>query len=802
MNEPVPVYSSPHPIRSLFRQRAGFRNARTLALFAVFCAVYGLAAAAVGQMLNPSMDAPDQPFSYYSQPTDVIGVMDAPTATLVSPEGFLYTGYGELMFFTGNPPAPIHQRIKTLVDGYLPIVQYGWTREGLRYDFTAFAATLNGRPSGTLVDFVRVTVRNESPHSQMAWIATAMRYEGQDNTGLGIADNRYSRPATPKRLGEYTQLGATFSPDWKYSADHGTIQRDHKILYFYPTNPTPIVRYTIKHDNAVDGMLDPRAFPVRPTTPMGFVQYSIPLQAGQTITLNWKLPVVPLSADSPQAAQVRAADFDRYLSQTTDFWQTILHRGIDIEVPEEKVNDTFKASLIYDLIARDKIGNDYVQTVNKFNYHAFWLRDISNVTRMYDVSGYPDYAAQVLAFFPRWQQPDGNYVSQGGQFDGIGQALWIYGEHYKITHDQNFANSVFPSVVRAVAWIHQARQNDPLHLLPVTRPGDDERLEGHVTGHNFWALDGLNGAIAIAEGTGHTQQAAQFHKEYQDYRATFIRVLQSVTATTGGAIPPGLDGRPGQDWGNMLAVYPGIVLEPDDPMVTATLNATRAKYQEGIMTYDDGRFLHHYLTLKNTETEIIRGDQQLAVEELYAVLLHTSSTHAGFEYKIPPWGDRDFGEDLSPHGWFAADYRTTLRNMLVREQGNDLHLLSVVSPEWIQPGKRIVLQHAPTNFGSIGLTLRCQSASQAEIALQSSFVNPPKQIVLHLPWFMKTTRVVADGASLPIQANRVLVPASAHTINITWTRQPDAPNLSYDNAVKDYKTEYARRYQMYRTGKQ
>jgi hypothetical protein len=59
------------------------------------------------QMLDPAIDRDDEPFSYFSRPTDVIGVMDAPAATLVTPEGYLFTGFGELMLFTGNPPVPV-----------------------------------------------------------------------------------------------------------------------------------------------------------------------------------------------------------------------------------------------------------------------------------------------------------------------------------------------------------------------------------------------------------------------------------------------------------------------------------------------------------------------------------------------------------------------------------------------------------------------------------------------------------------------------------------------------------------------
>ena len=116
---------------------------------------------------------------------------------------------------------------------------------------------------------------------------------------------------------------------------------------------------------------------------------------------------------------------------------------------------------------------------------------------------------------------------------------------------------------------------------------------------------------------------------------------------------------------NLLALYPEQILPPFDTKVTGTLRATRAKYQEGLMTY--AGLLHHYLTMKNTESWTVRGDQRKALEELYAILLHTSATNAGFEFFVRPWADRDIGQNIMPHGWFAAKYVAMVRNMLVRE---------------------------------------------------------------------------------------------------------------------------------------
>src|ERR1700733_5487843 len=72
------------------------------------------------QMVSPSIDRTDQPFSYFSKPTDEIGVMDAEAATEITPEGYLRTGFGELMFFAGPELEPTNVRIRPLEGGRLP----------------------------------------------------------------------------------------------------------------------------------------------------------------------------------------------------------------------------------------------------------------------------------------------------------------------------------------------------------------------------------------------------------------------------------------------------------------------------------------------------------------------------------------------------------------------------------------------------------------------------------------------------------------------------------------------------------
>ncbi len=768
------------------------------ALLSVFVALF-TNDFALAQMVSPKIDQPNQPFSYFSQPSDEIGVMDAPEATEITPEGYLYTGFGELMFFTGPDDMPVHQRLRTLERGYLPIDHYTWKQDGISYNFTMFAATLDGTPEGQLVDFIRIRMHNEGSIPTRALLAAGFRYQAPSNTPSPIGDNRFPRPAEAARPGDYRQPGVLFSKSWKYEFSGDAFVRGGKAMYVFPENPAEM-SFTLRQFYNRPPDLTPRVLDILPTTPAGVVRYSKMLAPGEDYVLDFKLPVIPV-APGPDLTAVENASFDDYQARTIGFWEAILHRGMRLTVPEAKVTDVFRASLIYDLIARNKIGDNYIQTVNDLHYHSFFLRDGSDIVHSYDVTGYPVIARQVLNFFADWQTPDGNFLSQPEQYDGWGETLWAYGQHYRITHDRAFAEQVFPSIVKAVAWLKQARAADPMHLMPASDVLDNEYIKGHITGYNFLALDGLHEAILMAQSLGKTQDAADFQREYDDYRATFLKRLDEVTATTGGYIPPALDGQKGgQDWGNLLGTYPEHVLPPDDPRITATLKTTQAKYQEGIMTYGDGRYLHHYLTIKNTLTEVIRGDQDQAVHELYGLLLHTSSTQAGFEYAIHPWGDRNFEGNLSPHGWFAAEYRTLLRNMFVREDGDNLHLLSVLSPDWIGAGKHISAENVPTDFGMVSLTLDQPSDSSATLHIDSSWVNAPKQIVVHLPWFMRVSSVLADGNNVPVSGGAVRVPPGTHTVQIAWGRLADAPELSYARAVDAYKAEYMRHYNEFMHG--
>jgi hypothetical protein len=346
------------------------------------------------------------------------------------------------MFFTGNPPVPVNQRVKTLLKGYLPVIEYKFERSDLAYSVEAFAATLDGNPESPLINFIRVKIKNNDSKARTAYFSSGIRYQNDENTDWGVGDNRFGRPWKAKKLGEFEQGGDTFNVHSEYSFSDEAFFKDGRLMYTFPKENMIEKVMTLKTGYNEAGSQGPAKMLILPTTPVGIVHYKVMLEPGKEVSLDFREPYVAIDKNDPVSGQIEKASHDEYLNRTVKFWEDILSRGMEITLPEEKVNNTFKANLFYDLIARNKHGEDYVQNVNEFQYDQFWLRDAASILRMYDISGYHDFARQVLDFFPRWQQPDGNFVSQGGQLDGWGQTMWAYGQHYLITGDKQFAEKV------------------------------------------------------------------------------------------------------------------------------------------------------------------------------------------------------------------------------------------------------------------------------------------------------------------------------------------------------------------------
>jgi len=263
----------------------------------VSCALLCFALPILAQMVNPAIDAPDKPFTYPAAPTDAIGVRDARGATEITPEGYLCTGYGELMFLVGYPPRPAAQRIRILEKGYLPVIHYEYKDGPVIYAVTAFSHALPGDTDlQNPVNFIRVVARNSASVVRTSYFGVAFRYSGGISGTDGIGDYRFWGPTPP---GSKARPGVEFDPDWKYSFQDDAALRGGKLAYLFSTEPKPYLWLTTR-----EVYTGPRTLRILPDTPLLMTQYALKLAPGASQTLLFKMPLEPF--DAADAARLNA----------------------------------------------------------------------------------------------------------------------------------------------------------------------------------------------------------------------------------------------------------------------------------------------------------------------------------------------------------------------------------------------------------------------------------------------------------------------------------------------------------------
>jgi hypothetical protein len=728
-------------------------------------------------MDNGELDRPDLPFDYFSKPTTVLGTRLGGYGTEVTPEGFLFTGYAEMGFFAGPGLDPVNQRVKILEAGYLPIVNMRFSIAGANYDIQYFADTLDGKFDGPVVNLIRVTISNPGTAKTEARFGAGMRY------GYGLPNR------SMVHMGDNVEgvLGS-FNPNWAYAFRPDAALRGGKVIYTFDTK---IDEAFIKQGAPYN--FDEKNMKVQHGQAdwVGIAAWKRTLKPGQSFTLNFTMPYEP--AEPKAMPSLRKLDYDALLKKTIDGWNSWLAAGTTIDVPETKVNDTYKASLIYLAIAIDKTGDDYIQKVNEFQYDHFWIRDAAFILTAFGETGHTFESEMGSLYFLKWQTPEGNFASQRGQLDGFGQALWTFGRHYQLTRDREYLEKIWPQAMKAFDWLRKARAAEKARLpegspgyglMPISNPGDNELVEGHVIGHDLWALHGLTTIRSVAPDAATPEEINALDAEIADYRLWLDYNLNEIAKRTGGFITPAVEPG-GNDWGNLKMIWPTHILDPMDRRETETIRMARYKYQEGIMSYDYGKALHHYIGLDIPLSLLERGEQSTALLDFYSELAHTSSTHGGFEWSIKPWGDRNYGGNIAPHGCFAGKYLLLYRNMFVREDGNELDLGSALSPFWLRPGKTVSVENAPTSFGAVSFKLEVRD-SGATLTLSPPTRAKPDKIVLHLPQGFDVTGVDAPGVVLEsLKYPRIILPPDTTRVEIKWTVH-DPVLYNFRNAVENY----------------
>jgi hypothetical protein len=662
----------------------------------------------------------------------------------------------------GSRLRPWAQRTRILPRPSVALFLARLDRDGVVYTQRVFTIPVAGQP----VAYVALTAHNGGPRRRTSRVALQLEYtRGPQITGFHqilTGQFRYERPAPTVGDGFFFQLGQSFDPAWRYTFAGRDVTRGGLLLVREPSGGTTV----------------PTPESPSPDAPHARRAYARALAPGATATWAWQIPLRPPTATAELDRSLDAVPLAAAEARLDGLWRTQERGMTQIEVPEARVNAAYAANVVEMLQSRYETPSGWVQGVNRLQYQAYWIRDSAIETVALDQVGLHADTEQDLAFLSHWQQPDGLYISRGGQQDGIGQALWELDEHARLTHSPGYAVAQMPNVTAAVNWIDRASRGDSLGLLPPSSVQDDEFLAGsHITGDNVWAAVGLRSAVALARLAGQPQTADAWQEIDDRFEQALRRALAAADALA-GHITPGLDGPGGFDWGNYWIAYPLPILAPSSSAVQATLRWARAHSSEGLPTYANGYLLHDYLGFALDETELRGGQAAAALAGFYSELVHTTAPGYGWEDGPTPYGARQTSTNLSPHGTFSGQFVSLLRNMLVRDDGDGIELLSGLSPAWMQPGDRTSVLRAPTRYGTISFTVVAARSGSGATLHWTRSRRSTGPLRWTLPFWVTPRR------SLRLAGRR-------GSLTVRWSNRP--PNLSAAQAAAALNRSYLAR---------
>jgi len=632
-------------------------------------------AAAVG---TPAVWTGEEPFDYFRNSWNVVGLKDYERGTRITPDNqLLLAGTDRISIFAGDPLTPLgRKQTKTLLEGWLPVVLLTAAEADVRYDFTVWAT-----PLPTVADWEQAFDRPAAGEDFLTWIAVKASNTGEKKATARVKFKRWTAQE------EYAKVAE--APAEQAAALKNDDATDHDFIW------------TLGPGDSGEGFVN---FPFFP--------------AGDS--KGWL-------KEDPKL----------WLQRTIDYWKVLLARGANVSVPCRQATEAFLASHICQLIALD---HGEVHGGEGF-YDAFYIRDGAYQVMELEEAGLLEIASRALDSYLNHQRPDGRFESQKGQLDANGQAVWVLWQYYKITGDKKWLGSVYPQMRKAVDWTIEARRktaSDPKFpgLLPAS-PADGEYLwdgKNHIVGYDFWNLRAMICAGDAAEALGYKNEAKALEGEIRNYR----QAIDSAWKKTGLThFPPSWE-KDGTHWGNTEILWPVPVLGPEDPRIEALNQQVRRDhlggYAEGIIRWGYPGIpqpaIHPYMGAYTTMNCLHRGLDEQVVEDFYWYLLHSTAAHAFPEGIF--FNERTAWYQTIPHVTGAANFALLLRHMLIHEAGDELHLLTAVPDWWLGEGKEIRIERAPTHFGELSLVVR-GTASGVNIDWAPPSREKPSRIVLHLP---------------------------------------------------------------------
>jgi hypothetical protein len=472
---------------------------------------------------------------------------------------------------------------------------------------------------------------------------------------------------------------------------------------------------------------------------------SIPADGSNTIAIRF-----PYEFERFGVEDVSADEFEARMAEVTAYWRDLIATGTRFIVPDQRVQDAYRAWLAYNFLnVKERDGIRHICDGSGF-YNVIYGYSAALYCHVLDLVGYSDIAREYLDEMLTLQQPDGLWYLNFGHTD-TGTIMKVIAEHYRITRDAEWLRRTSPRLMAMADWISEHRKDSmrsvharrsPVHGLIRFRPYCDYEAPAYDYYSNAYLCVGLEEIAGVLAEIGMTSESKRLAGEAREYRADILASMNASIITRDGMrmLPLMPENQFLLKETNYTANgYYGLIascvletgfLPADDARTQLLMDMLRKR---GGLTAGLCRFfdqIDHAYTYGYWNTCMERDEVKPLILGLYASLAYGMSrgTYSAVECTAIRTGEN---AHTLPHTYSNTKQVRLLRNMLVREQGEQLLLAHYTPRPWLAPGKRLAVEDAPTSFGLVSYSIAA-GENEMHVKLSPPAKHAPSAIRLRI----------------------------------------------------------------------
>jgi putative flippase GtrA len=386
-------------------------------------------------------------------------------------------------------------------------------------------------------------------------------------------------------------------------------------------------------------------------------------------------------------------------------WKKNLQGAASLQIPDPHFQFLYEAAIATMVLhsPREVYPGPYI-------YRRFWFRDAAFILSALLSVGLKERVRRALDCFGSRQTPQGYFLSQEGEWDSNGEALWIMSRYCQMTGTVP-PKEWMESINKAGKWISRKLlpgnlQSPHAGLLPSGFSAEHLGPNDFYYWDDFWGVAGLKAAAFLCTAYQDNDQAVYFESRADELLGSINQSLKKVGfRLKRPAIPASPYRRLDSGAvGSLVADYPLQIFRPSDPRTldTADFLMKHCLVHGGFFHDMTHSGINPYLTLHLAQVFLRAGDIRY-FGLMTAVAKLASSTGQWPESVHPRTGGGCMGD--GQHVWAAAEWVLMIRNCFVREEENRLILCSGIPQDWLAKNETISFGPAPTSFGDIQISI-------------------------------------------------------------------------------------------------